>query len=224
VGRGIVRAFVVKGAAEAVSRKTLDGWTEFVKAYGMGGLLWGKPDAQGVFSGPLGKAFSEEERAAVLKSTGAAAGDVVLVGAGPPHQVNPGLGKLRVHVAKELRIVPEGVYRFCWVLDFPLMEYDHKERRWNSMHHPFTAPRPDQMELLGTDRMGDIRSDAYDLVCNGTELGGGSIRIHREEVQQKVFEALGIGPEAQREKFGFLLDALASGAPPHGGLAPARRI
>jgi aspartyl-tRNA synthetase len=215
---GIVRAFVVQGAAEATSRKTLDQWTEFVKAYGMTGLLWGKL-VNADLSGPLGKAFSEAERAAIFKALGVKSGDLVLVGAGPAHQVNPGMGKLRVHVAKETGIVPAGVYKFCWVVDFPLMEYDHKEGRWNSMHHPFTAPRPEHMEWLGTDRMGDIRSDAYDLVCNGTELGGGSVRIHREDIQQQIFAALGISPEQQREKFGFLLDALSSGAPPHGGLA-----
>jgi aspartyl-tRNA synthetase len=218
-GNGIVRAMVVKGAAEATSRKTLDNWTAFVKQYGMGGLLWGKVAPNGELAGSMGKAFTDSERADVLAAVGATSGDLLLVGAGAAHQVNPGMGRLRVQVAKELGLIPAGKFAFAWVLDFPLMELDHKTGRWNSMHHPFTAPRPDHMAWLGTEKMGDIRSDAYDLVCNGTEVGGGSIRIHREEIQQQIFAALGIGPEAQREKFGFLLDALASGAPPHGGLA-----
>lgn len=217
--KGVVRGFVVKGVAETTSRKTLDAWTLFVKAYGMGGLLWGKIAADGSITGSMAKAFTDSERAEVFAKAGAGPGDVLLVGAGPDHQVNPGLGRLRVSIAKELGLVPAGVFGFCWVLDFPLMEYDHEKGRWNSMHHPFTAPRPDQMHLLGTDSMGDIRSDAYDIVCNGFEIGGGSIRIHREDIQQQIFAALGISPEGQKEKFGFLLDALASGAPPHGGLA-----
>jgi len=217
--KGIVRAMVVKGAGESTTRKMLDAWTVFVKAYGLGGLLYGKIAENGEVTGPLAKAFSEAERKAVFAATGAQPGDLLLAAAGAPHQVNPGLGKLRVHIAKELNLIPEGMFAFCWVLDFPMFEFDQKSQRWGAMHHPFTAPRPEHMGWVGTDKMGEIKSDAYDLVCNGSEIGGGSIRIHREEVQQQVFAALGIGPEAQKEKFGFLLDALSSGAPPHGGLA-----
>jgi aspartyl-tRNA synthetase len=211
---GVVRAFVVKGAAGDTSRKVLDKWTAFVRNYGMGGLLWGKVKADGM-SGPAGKAG---DVAAILAATGAEDGDILLIGAGQPDHVNPGLGKLRVHIAKERDLIPEDVYAFCWVIDFPLFEKDD-EGNWTPMHHPFTSPKPDHIDWLGTDKMGDILSDAYDLVCNGSEIGGGSIRIHREDVQQKVFEALRISPEEQRHKFGFLLDALAHGAPPHGGLA-----
>jgi aspartyl-tRNA synthetase len=215
---GIVRAFVVKGEAEGTTRKQLDAWTVFVKQYGMTGLLYGKVGA-GEITGPLAKAFQDAERDAVLAATGAQPGDLLLVGAGPARHVNPGMGRLRKHVAVEKALIPEGLFAFCWVLDFPGFEQDEKTGRWVAMHHPFTAPRPDDVALLGTDRMDDIRSDAYDLVCNGTEIGGGSIRIHQEDVQAKVFAALGISAEAAQEKFGFLLDALANGAPPHGGLA-----
>jgi aspartyl-tRNA synthetase len=149
---------------------------------------------------------------------GAGPGDLLLIGAGPASKVNPGMGRLRVHVAHARGLVPEGTFKFCWVVDFPAFERED-EGDWTPMHHPFTSPKPEHIEMLGGDDMGAILSDAYDLVCNGTEIGGGSIRIHREDVQQKVFEAIKIPADEQRERFGFLLDALAHGAPPHGGLA-----
>jgi aspartyl-tRNA synthetase len=213
---GLVKGLVVPGAAESTSRKVLDAWTEFVKAYRLTGLLWGKLDAAGAMSGPLSKL---EDPAALAKAMGAVPGDLLLVAAGAAGHVNPGLGKLRAHVAKERGMVPAGVYSFVWVIDFPMFERDEERDRWQAMHHPFTSPRPQHMEWLGTDKMADVYADAYDIVCNGFEIGGGSIRIHREEIQQQVFTALGMGPDEQRDKFGFLLDALANGAPPHGGLA-----
>lgn len=213
---GIIKGLCVKGAAADSSRKVLDAWTEFVKRYGMGGLLWGKVTADGV-TGPL-KKVEPEALDAALKRLGAEDGDVVLIGAGSEGTVNPGLGRLRVQIAKERGLIPEGIFAFTWVVDFPLFEKDG-DGNWTPMHHPFTSPKPEHMDWLGTDKMGDILSDAYDLVCNGSEIGGGSIRIHREANQEKVFNALGIGEAEQREKFGFLLDALAHGAPPHGGLA-----
>ena len=214
---GIVKGFVVEGAAGDTSRKVLDGYTEFVRNYGMGGLLWGKVTADAI-TGPLGKAVVEGGRDAFLAAVGAKEGDLVLVGAGEAKHVNPGLGRLRVHVAKSRDLLGEG-FAFCWVVDFPAFEYDDDAGRWFAMHHPFTSPKPEHIELLEQDRHGEILSDAYDLCCNGLEVGGGSIRIHDQAVQQRVFAALGIGEEEQREKFGFLLDALAHGAPPHGGLA-----
>jgi len=214
---GVVRGLCVAGAATNASRKVLDGWTEFVRRYGMTGLLWGKVGADGVVSGPLGK-LAPEHLAAVVARLGAVDGDVVLVGAGEGGQVNPGLGRLRIQLGKELGLLPAGAFKFVWVVDFPLFEKDG-EGHWTPMHHPFTSPRPDHIPYLGTERMGEILSDAYDLCCNGVELGGGSIRIHREDIQQKIFAALGISEDEQREKFGFLLDALSHGAPPHGGLA-----
>jgi aspartyl-tRNA synthetase len=212
---GIVKGFTVKGAAEDTSRKVLDGWTTFVKAYQLGGLLWGKLGPDGL-TGPLAKALPDP--APLLSALGARPGDLMVVGAGPKAAVNAGLGRLRVHVAKERKLVPDR-YGFCWVVDFPCFERVPETGGWTAVHHPFTSPKPDHVAWLNTDRMEEIKADAYDLVVNGTEMAGGSIRIHREEVQQAVFAALGIGPEAQREKFGFLLDALAHGAPPHGGIA-----
>ena len=215
-GGGIVKGFVVRGGAGDTSRKVLDGYGEFVKAYGLGGLLWGKVKEGGGLSGVLAKAAPDP--AALLTPAGAEEGDLVLVAAGAFSAVNAGLGRLRVHVARQRDLIPDGTFDFAWVVDFPLFEEDD-DGGWAPMHHPFTAPRVDHLPWLGTERMGEILSDAYDLTCNGVEIGGGSIRIHREQDQQEVFAALGIGPEEQREKFGFLLDALAHGAPPHGGLA-----
>ncbi|MEZ4320980.1 MAG: aspartate--tRNA ligase [Myxococcota bacterium] len=213
---GVVRGFTVKGAAEGSSRKVLDGWTAFVRQYGMGGLLWGKITAEGV-TGPLAKGVPEGQLDAFKARTGCEVGDVVLVGAGNVDHVNPGLGKLRVQVAKERELIPTG-FAFVWVVDFPLFAKDD-EGGWTSMHHPFTAPKPEHADWVGTDRTGEVLSDAYDLVCNGNEICGGSIRIHRSDIQQRVFEALGIQEDEQREKFGFMLDALSHGAPPHGGMA-----
>jgi aspartyl-tRNA synthetase len=213
---GIVRGIVVKGAAADTSRKVLDRWTDFVKNYRLGGLLWGKVAADGM-SGPLGKACGDD-LAAFLAATGAADGDLVLVGAGAASAVNSGIGRLRVQVAKERELIGEG-WAFAWVVDFPAFEYDEDSGRWFAMHHPFTKPRDIDLDKLGTDDLGSIYADAYDLVCNGLEAGGGSIRIHQEGVQQQVFKTLGIGEAEQKEKFGFLLEALAHGAPPHGGFA-----
>ncbi|MCB9682032.1 MAG: aspartate--tRNA ligase [Alphaproteobacteria bacterium] len=214
---GIVKAFVVPGGAEA-SRKVIDGWTAFVRTYGLGGLMWGKLGDDGL-SGPLGKALPEGMGPdAFAALVGASHGDLVLVGAGAASAVHPGLGRLRVAIAKERDMIPADTYVFCWVLDFPMFERDD-DGNWQAMHHPFTSPIPEHIPWLGTDKMGEVLTNAYDIVCNGQEIGGGSIRIHSAEVQQKVFEALRIGPDEQQDRFGFLLEALAHGAPPHGGLA-----
>jgi len=216
---GLCKAIRVPGAAESASRKTLEAWTETAKRLGLGGLLWGKLGPDGAWSGPLGK-LADAEKAAVAARTGFAAGDLLLVGAGPAEKVNPALAALRAQVARELDLVPKGAFAFCWVTDFPGFERDAESGRWAAMHHPFTAPSPSSVPLLDTpERLGEVFSDAYDIVCNGYEIGGGSIRIHDPEVQAKVFSALGIGAEEAQEKFGFLLDALSFGAPPHGGLA-----
>ncbi len=212
---GIAKAFVVKGGGASVSRKQLDAWTGFVKSYKLGGLMYGKVGAP--WTGPLSK-LSEAELSAIAAATGAVEGDLVLLGAGNPNAVNAGLGKLRPAVAKELGVVPPG-YSFVWVVDFPSFEKDEESGRWMAVHHPFTSPRPEAIPLLGTGREGEMFADAYDIVCNGYEIGGGSIRIHDPDVQAKVFSTIGLTDEEAKMKFGFLLDALRHGAPPHGGLA-----
>jgi aspartyl-tRNA synthetase len=217
---GLLKGFAVKGAVEGTSRKILDSWTAFVRNYGMGGLLWGKVQPDGALTGPMSKTVeSDAEREALLNALDAGPGDIVLVGAGAPSKVNAGMGRLRVHIAKERDLVPENVFKFCWVLDFPMFERDDENDRWVAAHHPFTAPIAEHMDWLGTDRMDEVLSDAYDMVCNGSELLSGSIRINRESIQQTVLNALDISEEEQQMKFGFLLDALAHGAPPHGGFA-----
>jgi aspartyl-tRNA synthetase len=216
---GICKAMVVPGAGESTSRKTLDEYTAFVKRYRLGGLLWAKvngdPAAAASWSGPLSKVEPE----LLAQIAGVSDGDLVLVGAGPKAHVHAGLGRLRAHIARQRGLIPEGTFRFCWVTDFPAFEWDEDNARWVAMHHPFTSPVAAHIPWLGTERMGEILSDAYDIVCNGYEIGGGSIRIHDSEVQSKVFAALGLSPQDAQTKFGFLLDALQFGAPPHGGLA-----
>ncbi|MBT3217529.1 MAG: aspartate--tRNA ligase [Proteobacteria bacterium] len=217
---GIIRAINVKQGANQASRKKIDGWTDWLrKSFGMGGLLWGKVTKDKI-SGGVGKAVDEQLAPAFREALNAEDGDLILIGTGPAAAINAGMGRLRVRLANELGLIPEGRFEFVWIVDFPLFEQDKDDPgSWTSVHHPFTAPKADHISWLGTDKMGDILSDAYDLVCNGSEIGGGSIRIHDEQVQQRVFAALGIDAEEQRAKFGFLLDALAFGAPPHGGLA-----
>lgn len=220
---GLVKALVFEGAAKASSRKVIDGYTAFVKTLGLSGLLYGKIGDSGAVSGPLSKLSDDSEQLSALLSSvlDAKAGDLVLVACGKPSAVNSGLGKLRVKLGQESGLIKAGPsHAFCWVVDFPLFEYDQEESRFASVHHPFTSPLKDQMHLLDDpNKLGEIKSDAYDLVCNGSEIGGGSIRIHNPEIQQKVFAVLGISEEEQKDKFGFLIDALSYGAPPHGGLA-----
>jgi aspartyl-tRNA synthetase len=213
-GGGMVKAMVVKGAVADTSRKVLDGWTEFVKRYRLGGLLWGKVNADG-WTGPLSKV--EANLRDMIPDV--AVGDVVVVAAGPKAHVHAGLGRLREHIARARDLLPVGTFSFCWVVDFPAFDWDEDNQRWTAMHHPFTKPLDAHIDWMGTDKMGEVLSDAYDLVCNGSEIGGGSIRIHDAALQSKVFDALGLTPEDAKEKFGFLLDALQFGAPPHGGLA-----
>jgi len=215
---GIAKAMNVKGAASTSSRKTLDKWTEFVRRYGMGGLMWAKVNEDG-WSGPMGKLLSSEEQAEVGTALKAEVGDVLLLGVGKAKAVHAGLGKLRAHLGKELGLFSPGVFSFCWVLDFPGFEWDEEADRFVALHHPFTAPKPGHEDLLGTGKEGEMLSDAHDLVCNGYEIAGGSIRVHNAEVQEKVFATLGFSKAEATEKFGFLVEALRNGAPPHGGIA-----
>ncbi|MCB9764261.1 MAG: aspartate--tRNA ligase [Alphaproteobacteria bacterium] len=214
---GIAKGMNLKGGAAQASRKVIDGWTDFVKRYGMGGLLWGKATADG-WTGPAGKLLSASEREAVGRALAAEDGDLLLLGVGTPSTVHAGLGRLRAHLGRTLSL-HEREFAFCWVTDFPGFEWDEDNQRWAAMHHPFTSPKARDVHLLGTERTGEVLSDAYDLCCNGYEIAGGSIRIHDPGVQGRVFSALGIDEAEAEARFGFLLDALRHGAPPHGGIA-----
>jgi aspartyl-tRNA synthetase len=213
---GIVKAINVKGGA-TLSRKELDDLTEFVKIYGAKGLAWVKITEEG-WQSPIAKFFTTEELAAINQRLGAEVGDLLLFGADSFKVVNESLGRLRGHLGHKLGLAKKGVYRFVWVTDFPLLEWDGETRRHVAVHHPFTAPMDEDIPLLDSDP-GKARAKAYDLVLNGSEIGGGSIRIHDQAVQSKMFELMGISVEEASEKFGFLLDALEFGAPPHGGIA-----
>ena len=214
---GVVKAIRVPEGAK-FTRSEIDKLTEFVKKLGAKGLAWIKFTESGPESN-LVKYFSKEELEKIASCTGSQAGDLVLFGAGPWKQVVTILGSLRCELARNLKLAPvPHLFKLVWVTDFPLLEWDVTEKRWNAMHHPFTAPSAEDVLLLETDP-GKVRAHAYDIVLNGVELGGGSIRIHQKQVQEKMFEALGISPESAQEKFGFLLRALEFGAPPHGGIA-----
>ncbi|HHQ41467.1 MAG TPA: aspartate--tRNA ligase [Chromatiales bacterium] len=217
---GRVAVLRLPGGAE-LTRKEIDGYTELVGRHGAKGLAWIKVQdpargREGLQS-PIVKFLDDAALAGILERTGAAAGDILFFGADRAEVVNEALGALRVRLGHDRGLVREG-WRPLWVVDFPMFEWDADERRWVALHHPFTAPRVDDPARLA-DSPASVRSRAYDLVLNGTEVGGGSIRIHRPEMQEAVFGLLGIGPEEAREKFGFLLDALRYGAPPHGGIA-----
>ncbi len=214
---GTVRAINAKGCA-TLSRKDLDVLTDYVLQFGAKGLAWVKMKADGEWQSPIGKFFTDEERATINSALGAEEGDLLFFGADKPAVVFQSLGELRVELARRLDLVKEGQFNFTWVTDFPLVEYDENEKRFQALHHPFTAPRVEHIELLETDPAA-VYSRAYDLVLNGTEIGGGSIRIHQQDVQAKVLRALGISEEEAEQKFGFLLKSLELGAPPHGGIA-----
>ncbi len=217
---GIVKALNAKGCIDW-SRKEIDDLAEFVSIYKAKGLAWIKirDDA---WQSPIAKFFNDDEKASLTKRLDLEPGDLVFFVADRPRIVNDALGYLRNHLANKLGMIDDSEFRFIWVTHFPLLEYDDTENRYKALHHPFTAPLEEDYPLL--EKSADynpemIRSRAYDLVLNGSEIGGGSIRNHRIEIQQKVFEALNIEQAEYEEKFGFLLEALKSGAPPHGGIA-----
>jgi aspartyl-tRNA synthetase len=204
------------------SRGEIDGYTEFVKIYGAKGLAWIKVNekvkGRDGLQSPIVKNLHDAALAEILARTGAEDGDLIFFGADKAKVVNDALGALRAKVGHEKGYLDGRVWAPLWVVDFPMFEYNEDENRWDALHHPFTAPKDGHEDWLATDP-GRCLSKAYDMVLNGWEVGGGSVRIHREAVQEKVFAALNIGEEERREKFGFLLDALQYGAPPHGGLA-----
>jgi aspartyl-tRNA synthetase len=213
---GIVKAINAKGCVD-LSRKEIDDLTEFVAVYKARGLAWIKvrPDA---WQSPIAKFFSDDEKARLAERLGLEPGDLVMFVADQPKVVNEALGHLRNHLGHKLGLVNENEHRLVWVTEFPLMEYDEQEKRLVALHHPFTAPMDEDMTKLAHDPLA-VRSRAYDLVLNGAEVGGGSIRNHQRPVQEKVFEALSLDRETYESKFGFLLEALDFGAPPHGGIA-----
>ena len=213
---GLVKALNAKGCS-TFSRKELDDLTDFVKIYGAKGLAWVKVNEDG-WQSPIAKFFTEDELEALNKRLGAEVGDLLLFMADKPSIANEALGRLRGHLGQKLGFADKQDYKFVWITDFPLFEYDEDEKRHVAVHHPFTAPLEEDIPLLDNEP-GKVRAQAYDLVLNGSEVGGGSIRIHDQAVQSRMFELLGIDEEEQREKFGFLLDALSFGAPPHGGIA-----
>ena len=215
-GGGIIKAFNVKGGGD-MSRKELDELTDHAAIYGARGVAWFKSNPDG-WQSPLAKFIGNDVRGEIGAKASFKQGDLLLVIAGEASMVNESLGQLRLHVAQKLDLIPEGRFDFLWVVDFPLFEYDKEEGRYYSMHHPFTSPKEEDLALLESDP-GKVRARAYDMVLNGSEIGGGSIRIHSKGIQSRIFELLNIGPEEAREKFGFLLDALQYGAPPHGGIA-----
>ncbi|WP_046376985.1 aspartate--tRNA ligase [Staphylococcus aureus] len=214
---GEIKAIVAKGAAEQYTRKDMDALTEFVNIYGAKGLAWVKVVEDGL-TGPIGRFFETENVETLLTLTGAEAGDLVMFVADKPNVVAQSLGALRAKLAKELGLIDETKLNFLWVTDWPLLEYDEDAKRYVAAHHPFTSPKEADIAKLGTAPE-EAEANAYDIVLNGYELGGGSIRIHDGELQEKMFEVLGFTKEQAQEQFGFLLDAFKYGAPPHGGIA-----
>jgi aspartyl-tRNA synthetase len=208
---GVVRA--VNAGRREVARSELDGLTELAQRLGAKGLVWAFVEEGGTWRSPIAKFLAPEEMAAVNERLGAQPGDLILAVADAPQVAAAVLGALRLELAERFALVPEGAHDIHWVVDFPMFEWNAAEERWDPLHHPFTAPTGD------LDDPGTLRSRSYDLVLDGFEIGGGSMRNHRLDVQERVFELIGIPRDEARERFGFLLDALRYGAPPHGGIA-----
>jgi len=213
---GVIRGITAPGMAES-SRSEIAALEEVVKIGGAGGLAWFKVGETGLTS-PLSKFFGGEQLAALREKGKAKPGDLLLLVADRFEVACASLGRLRLHLGERLGMIDPSLFHLLWVTDFPLLEWDAEEKRWGAMHHPFTAPLDEDLPMLDTEP-GKARAKAYDMVLNGSEIGGGSIRIHRKDVQSRMFQLLGIGPEDARKKFGFLLEALEFGAPPHGGIA-----
>jgi aspartyl-tRNA synthetase len=213
---GVVKGMRIPKGGE-LSRKDLDDMTPFVATFGAKGIAWTKITAEG-WQSPIAKFLSEAEQKEIERISQAQAGDVVLFSADTAKIVHDALGNLRLHLGEKLGLIAEKDYALVWVVDFPLMEFDAQEKRYVALHHPFTAPLDEDLPLLDSDPA-KSRSKAYDLALNGIEVGGGSIRIHQVELQRKILGLMGIGPEEADAKFGFFLEALSFGAPPHGGIA-----
>ncbi|MGL4803163.1 MAG: aspartate--tRNA ligase [Cetobacterium sp.] len=216
---GIVKAVVAPGVTEQFSRKILTEYEDYAKTYfGAKGMAWIKLTEEGVNS-PIAKFFTEEEMNAIIARTEAKVGDVIMIVADRAKVVYGALGAVRLKLGKELGLINNDEFKFLWVVDFPMFEYDEEEQRYKAQHHPFTSIKAEDMQLFLDGEMDEVRTNSYDLVLNGSEIGGGSIRIFNPEIQSKVFEKLGLSKEEAQEKFGFFVDAFKYGAPPHGGLA-----
>jgi len=213
---GIVKAINFKGGAK-LSRKEIDELTKFVGIYGAKGLAWIKVLPDGLQS-PIVKFFSEGEMNRILERLEAEPGDILFFVADKPEVVNAALSNLRLKLGKMAGLIDENKINVLWVVDFPMFEWNEDEDRWEALHHPFTSPKEEDVDKILEDP-GSVRARAYDMVLNGVEIGGGSIRIHREDIQEKVFKVIGLSDEEAKERFGFLLEALKYGAPPHGGMA-----
>ena len=214
---GSVRGINVKGQAE-MPRKKIDALVEFAKGYGAKGLAYLSVMPDGTYKSSFAKFMTEEQLEALVKAMDGEAGDLLLFAADKTKLVWNVLGALRIEVAKQLDMIDENKFNFLWVTEFPLLEWDEEENRFTAMHHPFTMPMDEDLQYLDSDP-GRVRAKAYDMVLNGTELGGGSVRIFQEDVQEKMFEVLGFSKEDAHDRFGFLLDAFKYGVPPHAGLA-----
>jgi len=215
-GGGIIKAMRIEDDRR-LSRKDLDGLRDYVSEYGAKGLAWARIQKEG-WTSPIAKFLNEGETKGVEEKTAAREGDLIVFVADIPAVVHESLGNLRLHVARKLDLIRKDDFAFTWITEFPLFEYSETEKRFVSTHHPFTSPYYEDLPYLETDP-GRVRARAYDLVLNGSEIGGGSIRIHDRKVQARIFDALGLSQEETRVKFGFLLDALEYGTPPHGGIA-----
>ncbi|HAM04335.1 MAG TPA: aspartate--tRNA ligase, partial [Megasphaera sp.] len=214
---GQVKAINVKGDAD-IPRRELDGLVEYVSHYGAKGLAWIGFLEDGTLKSQIKKFFGEDKLREIGKACGAETGDLILMIADKPKIVAAALGELRKEMARRMNLIDENELAFTWVVDFPMFEYSEEEHRYVAMHHPFTAMRDEDLDKLETDPA-HVYAKAYDLVLNGIELGGGSLRIYQPDIQQRVFKAIGLTPEEVEQKFGFLVRAFEYGAPPHGGLA-----
>ncbi|HUU22244.1 MAG TPA: aspartate--tRNA ligase [Phycisphaerae bacterium] len=213
---GVVKGLTAPGGAK-LTRKEIDGYIDYAGQFGAKGLAWCKLSGDG-FSGGVAKFFDPTAQAALRKQLAAGDGDILFLVAEKARAANKILAALRARLGADLQLYRPDEMAWCWVTDFPLLEWSEDEQRWDSVHHPFTSPRPEDLDKLASDP-GSVRSRAYDIVLNGVELGGGSVRIHSPQVQRQVFELLGISQEQAQQRFGFFLEALRYGAPPHGGIA-----
>ncbi|WP_457625414.1 aspartate--tRNA ligase [Persephonella sp.] len=220
---GLVKGINIKGGAK-FSRKEIDELTEFAQKFGAKGMAWIKVNEDGSLQSPIIKFFTEEQIQQIKNTMEAENNDLLIFIADAPETTHRVLGFLRKHIAEKMNLIPEGKWEFVWIVDFPLLEWDEEEGRLVALHHPFTSPREEDMDRLddainNKELALEFKSRAYDLVLNGEEIAGGSIRIHRPDIQKKIFELIGISDEEAEERFGFLVNALKFGAPPHGGLA-----